>query len=563
MLVTRDTFKESLARMRRDGSPWVDTETTGLRPFPGRGRPADKVCGVAVLACDESFYFPIRHSGGDNITDNQRAELMAALNETECQGGHNYGFDIKAMTSDGLKLPKTIVDTMAGAHLYNENDQKGLKYLGDKYLGANSSAESEDLDKLLRMWGLSKDQMWRLPPEYVAAYAEQDVKLTKSLDFWLRDHLYDVSLYDEVSEFTRVLTRMELTGIQLDLEHMAELRREASRNVRRLDVEILKVAGFPLNPASPKQVSEWLRVQDSTEETLSRLNDPRALLILEHRAWNKAINTNYDRYLELADLDGVLHCNMRGTGTVTGRLSSSDPNLQAVPRWSVQQRVREVFIARPGKTFLELDYSQAELRMLAHYTGDRNQIQGFMDGVDAHSTTAKALGIERQLAKVINLAVNYGAGAQKLADQLNVPFGVARKHLENYHKNFPKTRETASLAARLAEQRGFVRGPSGRRRHLGGKDAPVKDALQNLCQLGVACMVRKLMIEVERTIPQDQASQVLQVHDSILLEVDPKAVKETYSAVRKMAIDQPWSSAPFEVDGKVGERWGLMEKYNG
>lgn len=563
MLVTRETFTESLARAKGRRLV-VDTETTGLCPFPGRGRPADQVCGVALLnEAKESFYFPIRHSGGDNITPEQYVGLIDTLNQADVLVNHNMKFDVEVLASDGLRIPQKMVCTLGGAHLYDENSPKGLKYLGDRYLGADSSAESEELDALLRQWGLGKAEMWRLPPEYVAAYAEKDVILADAWDAYLRDRLYRVDLYDEVSEFTRVLTQMELWGIQLDLEHMAELRREASRNVIRIGKEIHKLCGYPLNPGSPAQVCGWLKTADSTDETLAKLSGPKAELIREWRAWNKGITTNYDKYLELMDLDGALHCNMRNTGTITGRLSCADPNLQAVPRWSPEQRVKEAFTARPGKVFLEFDYSQAELRVAAHYTGDRNQIAGFEAGVDAHTQTAQKLGIARQLAKTINLAIQYGAGAQKIADQLGCDVGRARSLVEQYHRAYPKTRDTARLATSLAESRGYVQTFCGRRRHFNHRDAQSKDALQNIIQASVADIVRRAMIRIHNDIPHDQARQLIQVHDSLLLEVDERFVPETYREVKEIMEDQPWSACPLKIDCKKGKLWGVMEAYDG
>lgn len=563
MLVTRENFSECLNQCRNDRLV-VDVETTGLRPWAGRGRPADQVCGVAVLSGERSFYFPTRHAGGQNIEEGQYRALIDVMGQVRTFVNHNVSFDIKMLTRDGMRFPDKVVDTMVGAHLYNENTSVGLKNFCDQYLGDDSSQQAEDLDRVLRQRGLPKSEMYRLDPALVAPYAEQDVVLADKLDRWLREKLYSEDLYDRGSEFARVLCQMEIWGMPLNLLHMAHLRREAVMACHALSEQIRQEAGFPLNPKSTNQVSAWLKTRDSTEETLSRIKGKHAAnakLIIDYRSWAKSMDTYYDRYLEWMDLDGVIHANLRPTGTETGRLSCRDPNLQAVPRWSESQKVREAFQAREGKVFIEADLSQAELRIAAHYTHDESQIEVFRQGHDFYSALAKELSIDRQTAKTLNLALNYGAGAARIADALKMPEKDAQGIIDRYHARYPNLRKTAKLARTLAESRGYVSDWSGRRRHFNCRDANPKDAFQNVMQMSVGSMMRESMIRVHREIPHDDFRMLLQVHDSILGEVDETKVNEVAKELKGILEHHPWSQVPMKADVKVGKSWGKMESW--
>jgi DNA polymerase-1 len=565
MLVTRENFPECLNQCRSERLV-VDVETTGLRPWAGRGRPADQVCGVAVLSEGKSFYYPIRHAGGLNIEPAQYEALIDLIGRVKIFVNHNTSFDIKMLTRDGMKFPERIVDTMVGAHLYNENTSHALKSFGDQYLGDDSSKEADDLDRILRNRGLSKPEMYRLDPALVAPYAEQDVVLADKLDVWLRENLYSVDLYDKGSEFARVLCQMEIWGMPLNLLHMASLRREAVIACHALSEQIRHEAGFPLNPNSPNQVCAWLKIRDSTKETLSRLkgrHEFHAKLILDYRSWNKACSTYYDRYLEWMDLDGVIHANLRATGTETGRLACRDPNLQAVSRWSESQRVREAFQPREGKVFVELDYSQAEIRVAAHYTQDEKQAEVFRRGIDFYMALATEMNVDRQTAKMINLAMQYGAGAAKLADKLQISQKKAMELVDGYHKTYPGTRKLVNMARNHAEQKGFVTMALGRRRHFNTREVNPKDAFQNVVQGSVAQVIQEAMIRIHKEIPHEDGRMLLQVHDSLLFEVAEKEVAEVINYAQAVMEHQPWCRVPIRVDAKVGSNWGQMEKYIG
>ncbi len=557
MLVTRATFDECLARVTSDRLV-VDTETTGLIPYARSGRPADRVIGVAVKSHDETFYFPTRHAHAKNIDESQYARLVERLSKAEEFVGHNTKFDVAMLAQDGLPLPKVMTDTSVGSFLYNENESHKLKPLGDKYLGVNASHEAEKLDKLLLQWGLGKGDMWRLDPSYVAEYAEQDVKLADSLDVWLRTHLYSPSLYTEVSDFARVLCDMEMTGIWANRETIGFLRHEASTKARGLLTDLQALAGFPINPNSPKQVTGWLKCADSTEATLQKLDHVGASLILDYRAWQKAVDTYYNQYANLVDGRSTIHTRYHPTGTVAGRISSADPNMQAVPRRTEEQKVKDLFQAREGYFFAEFDYSQAEIRLGAHYTGEAAIMEILANRGDIHTIVSKKLGIPRQAGKTINLSIVYGIGAIALSEKLNIEKKKAQEFLDAYHKEYTGFRRVMRAAEKTAEVRGFIQMWTGRRRHFNVREAETRKSFSNLIQGGVGEIVRLAMCRVHKEIPRSSARMLLQVHDSILFEVKI-GEEEVLHEIKGIMEDQPWCRVKMIVDMKVGQTWGGLK----
>lgn len=566
MLVTEDNVASSLRAVEGRQFLVVDTETTGLRPWrslqPGT---QDAVCGVALHNGHESFYFPFRHSGGGNLDLGHLQHLLRIISATPLIYGHNLKFDQHFLAAEGdLKISR-IVDTMFAAHLADENQPLSLKHQADKHLGANSSAEDRKLRDILLSWGYQKNEMWRLSPELVAPYAESDVDLTYKLaQFYDKRFVLEMrNLWGEVNEFGVLVAEMENRGIQLDVPLVRRYLAEAQTRAHDLETIIWRQSNYSARANSPADVARWLGLPDSKEETLVALKSrPGVEQVLEYRSWRKAVDTYYRRYLELVDPDDVIHANFRITGTVSGRLSCSDPNLMAVPRRSEAQKVKDVFVARPGYTFVELDYSQAEIRVAAHYTEEQGIIAELSrrEG-DIHTKVAEQVGISRQTAKILNFSVIYGAGAARLAEQMGVSEKEADTFLRQYHDTYPGYRRMSRAAKTLAEERGFVRLFTGRLRHFTVKDARPKDALNAVIQGGVAEMTRRAMLAVRKTFNFSDARILLQVHDSLLLEVKTELLHDVIAQVRTLMEDQPWCSVPIFVDCKTGPSWGGLESY--
>lgn len=556
MLVNRTNFDECLVQLTSDRLV-VDCETTGLKAYARGSKPADAVAGVAVKSNDRKFYFPVRHSGGKNIEFSQYQRLLRRL-ESALIVNHNTGFDLHMMALDGFAIPKHYIDTLPGTHLYNENESHRLKAFAEAHLGKGSAQEQEDLHKVLHCWGYGPDEMWRLPPEMVEPYACQDVQLADDLDAWLRANLYRPELYDEMNDFGVLLDEMSHRGMWVNRTTLATLRREAMMQSMRWLQEIQALAGRPLNPGSNPQVSSWLRLPNAQDETLALVKSPGAEAIRNFRAWNKAVNTYYDRYPELVDQNWVLHPRIRIDGTVSGRLSCSDPNLHAVPRFCEEQKVKQVFEAREGKVLAELDFSQAEMRVAVHYTGEKALMEMFQKNQDTHTMVAKQLNVPRQVGKTINFSVIYGIGAGSLAQQLNVKESVAGEFLGRYHDAYRGFRSLTKKAKKAGEVRGYIETYTGRRAHFNTQEASPRLAFSRLIQGSVADMVRRVMMRVKTELPE--AVQLMQVHDSLILELDKDGhERDLVLTVKSIMEDQDWCRTPIKADAKMGQTWASMK----
>jgi DNA polymerase-1 len=446
------------------------------------------------------------------------------------------------------------------AYLMDENRPAGLKDNADRYLGGGSE-QSKDLGNLLVLWGLGKDEMWRLPASAVEPYACQDVRLPPLIIEHLKEKADTgtLAVWEELNDLLLVVFDMERVGIHCEAARMSEFSRECMENMRRLEIEMKKVFGHGFNPASPKVVAARLGLPDATEESIMSSKHPFAPLVVEHRAWNKALTTYYNKYRDVMDPHGNVHSSFKIHGTVTGRLSSRNPNMQAVPTWTPQQRVKEVFTAEEGRVLAELDYSQAEIRMAAHYTRDENLMNAVKSGRDIHQETANLTGLPRQAAKMLNFSVVYGAGAASLAPKLGVSESVAYDFLQKYHGAYPGFRDVSRVVERTARERGYISLYTGRRRHFNHPDAETRKGFSNLIQGGVGEMVRRAMVKAHPFVKGRAGFITNQVHDSLWLNLPQEGAEETILGVKKIMEDRQFA-VPIVVDAKMGQDMKNMRK---
>ena len=561
MIVTTENFNSTINSLTKRDLLFVDLETTGLEPFLG-----DKICGIAVLAGDESFYYPFRHIVGDNLPLDYLGKLAPYLSDpSKTYVGHNYKFDLKFLHREGVPLPAKILDTLIAAHLLDEDSKNlKLKSLGAKFFGKAAAEAESVLEDKLNLFGYGKGDMYRLPATDVAPYAEQDViltaKLLKRFEGMLKqENTYE--LFKEVSEFELLITQMELYGIKLDVDKVKSNLAEATSQINKVGFKIRDMRGYAINPGSPIQVQKWLGIADSTSRTLERLNRDEARAVLEYRAWSKVKNTYYSPFLQRMDKDNCIHPTFRMTGTVSGRLSCSKPNLHAVPRKSEIYKVKDCIIAREGYVLAEIDYSQAEIRVGSHYARENKMLDMIRAGVDIHTATAKEVGIDRFIAKTLNFSIIYGIGATALAENLNISEADARKYLNKYNKQFPGFRKLLYDAQNVAKNRGYITMYSGRRRHFTGYEPPYHKAISYLVQGSASEMLRSSMCRIWNEMDRDVVRMVLTVHDSILFEIKKGYQDEVIPEILRIMNDQPWCSSPIKSDADVGESWGTMKAY--
>jgi DNA polymerase-1 len=537
-----------------------------------------KVCGVPVHRGDQSFYFPFRHGEGPNLPLPLLHRLFAeVIRPDRLQTWHHYSYDGKVLAGEGIPLatPEALEDTILAALIMNENeDTFKLEELTAKYIDKDAGTEETALINYIcqRFGGSRKDvkgRLWRCPSRVVAPYGEQDVWSTHRLrEFYdaplKRWNVFDV--WRETCEYQITVIGMELRGITIDMKALTRLKEEAEFEYAYAMKEIEDLAGYPLNPNSPKQVSAWMKIRKTDKQTLKQLgDDPRASLIIRARQWAKADSTYYAPYREYVGRDGILRCNLHLTtpgtrtpgahdkrnGTISGRLSSSDPNLQQIPRESDTYKVKEVFVARPGHALIELDYSQAELRIAAFYSQDGKLASILLSGGDMHGIVSQELNITRGIAKNVNFSAWYGIGAETFSRNYYVPLAQSKIYLANYHRMFPGIKRLQNVMIGRARRHGYIRIFNGRLRHYDdGEFAPVFTAPNNIIQGSVGGIMQRAGNRIRREVPE--ANLTMQIHDAYWLEPTIEDAPHVLNACRRIMQEQEWIAFPMIVDAKQG-----------
>lgn len=579
-----NTFEEVIRRINDASAVVDDVETTGVNPWEG-----DCVAGVALIIPPHktAFYLPFRHGQGFNLPEEWlQGPLVKALSRPDLVHiGHNYKFDTTMQWLEGMEYPGIVEDTMLGAHLMNENEPSfKLERLAGRYTDKNGRAflGQRWLNLVLTDHGLTKGDMWLLTPEQVAPYACYDVYLTHRLHRFYTKHLTRWKLEDmwrDIGFYGTLLSKLEWRGMQLDLERVEYLRDLSDRNAKAAERAIREVAGYPLNMESSKQLQAFLERPSTAIDVLNAIIESpaespetrqRAQWIKEYRAWAKMRGSYYDAFLEYMDSAAVLHPNLFLCGTISGRLSCKQPNMQAIPRTvdpnedelqSAVRRVKECFIARPGYVLVQADYSQAEIRLATHYTKDPTMIRLLTEeGADLHGETAAEMGIPRFAAKRLNFSAIYGIGAATLAVNLGISEEDAANYLQKYHAKRPGFRALYRRAELSAKTRGYIRMWTGRARHYNVPEAEHHKASSNLIQGGVGEVIRIAMSRLDREFSGSDVHQLLQVHDSTMLELPAESAGELLPEIKRVMEDFEFA-VPMTVDIKVGQRWNELETW--
>lgn len=588
LIDTVEAFEKLKSDLLSCMDPVVDTETTGLSIFGNAERAQDHVIGIAVDIGPEAYYFPFRHLQGNNLPMECMNFFKRYLsNPRRTYGGWNYGFDLHMMAMDGIPMAPNFEDAMLAVHLLNENEPNfKLKDISDRYqIGDGSLQESILEDKVFeecqrlglecskspRAANNTKSMMYVLPAEDVEPYACDDVRLTRQWLDMCREALTARGLYDiwkQVNYYSYIITCMEHRGMLIDPKLIHSYQQEAESKSKDALSRLHEAAGFELNPNSSKKVCEFLGVKSSAAEKLVELIDAggeaadRAKLVQEARGWLSVDSRYYTPYLAAIDSDNTLHCSLNLIGTISGRLSCSNPNLQAVAKHTDVFKVKDVFVARPGYTMIQADYKQAEMRLVTHYTKDPIMKDLIEQDADLHTATAERLGIPRNAAKRINFSVIYGIGYRKLAENLRVEESVAKDYLDKYHALYPRFRKLMYQCEDYAKAKGEIRMWTGRTRHFNVPDADPHKAMSNLIQGGVAEIVRVAISRLYPAITDLGGYMLLQVHDSVTFEVPDERLNEALPTIKTIMEDFDFVPR-VGVDIEYGRSWGTFEKWDG
>lgn len=564
-----------------------DTETTGLNLIDSR------VIGISFCFENHSAYYVVIPTNKDEA-DAKLANFKAVLeNPNIAKTGQNIKFDIHMLANHNIKVAGRLFDTMIAHYLINPEQRHNMDFLSKFYL----NYEPISIESLI---GKGKGQlsMTTVSVDKIVEYGAEDADVTWQLKEILFKELEDnnfLELYSKIEEpLIYVLADMERTGITLDDITVKGYTDELRTDVIALEKEIIELCETPdLNVSSPKQLGivlfEKLKLDDkakltktkqysTSEETLEKLKDKHPVIekILEFRSLKKLLTTYIEPLPELINKrTGKIHTSYNQAVTATGRLSSTNPNLQNIPiREERGKKVRQAFIASPGCSLLSADYSQVELRVMAHISNDQNMIDAFNLEADIHTATAAKIfkkqssevtKEERSKAKTANFGIIYGISAFGLSQRLNIPRTEAKQLIDGYFESFPRIKEFMSECVAVAREKGYVETLFNRKRMLddiNSKNAIVRsvaerNAINAPIQGTAADIIKIAMGNIFAKLNQCnlKAKMVLQVHDELIFDVPVNELEEVTQIVTSEMQNATKLLVPLTIDYGVGENW--------
>ena len=544
----------------------MDTETDGLSFLD------NQMVGTGLLAGDRAFYLPFRHREGRNLPEGLIRDMCKTiLRKDRKQVGYHYGFDIKMMAKEGMELPDVFEDAQLRAHTLNENEHSfKMETIAERYID-DKAGEAEDqlVSMLVERFGGAKSTIKRklclLSGEEVLRYGTQDLITTRDIRDWQTPHLKSWELEGiarEVEDFQRTLAQVELDGCYMDRELLGTAGAHAQEMEKQVEAEIHKLAGYKINPRSPKQLKAWLGSPHTKGDYLRTIadEDERAAKLLDYRSWQKVCGTYYKPIANALDEGGYVHPSYRVTGTVSGRLSCGDVALQGIPKAveddsSPYWGVKRLFSAPEGMEFVELDYSQAEIVVMAHYSRDPNLLRILEQGLSMHDVVAREQGIPRPVAKALNFSAQYGIGAPKFAENYGFSLGEARGYLRGYRELFANVVRFSKQCERIGRSRGHIRTWSGRVRHFNAPTAKLHAAANNVVQGAVACALRRAMPRIHKEVPEFRICHTC--HDSVCGYVPKDVALEVSRTAAAIMAEQfhGWCTTEMKVGIQIGPNW--------
>ncbi len=575
----------------------LDTETTSTDSMR-----ADLV-GISLADTPgRAYYIPIGHDqrlpvGQQLPLEVVRAKLGPVLADAHVgKVMHNAIFDMVVLAEHGMPTEGLVFDTMIAAWLLEPGGRGiGLKNQAWQQLGIEMTPIEDLIGK-----GRKKTSMDQLPVAKVAPYSCADADMTLRLVEKLQPALEERAQWDLFSEvevpLVPVLVDMERHGMKVDASYLEVMSRELARRLAELSGEVFNLAGHPFNINSPKQLGEVLfnelnlpvvrRTQTGYSTDAAVMEElapkhPIVPLILEYRQVEKLKGTYVDALPDLINPHtGRVHTSFNQTGTSTGRLSSSEPNLQNIPvRTELGRLVRGAFVAPEGRVLLSCDYSQVELRLLAHFSQDPELLGAFRRDEDVHAATASAIfGVpldqvtpqQRGLAKTINFALMYGISDYGLSTRTDLSVGEAREFIQAYFDRFKGVKDYLESIKAFAYENGYVTTLLGRRRYFpelrsrsvaGQRQAAERAAINMPIQGTAADIVKLAMIHLHRRLAERRlaGTMLLQVHDELVLEVPKDELHDTQELVVHTMENACQLSVPLKVEARVGSNWMEME----
>ena len=565
----------------------LDTETTSINPVDA------ELVGLSFAVEEgKAFYvaIPAERENAQTIVN-----IFKPLYESTeiLKIGQNIKYDMEVLMNYGVRLASPMFDTMIAHYVLQPEQKHNMDILAETLLGY----QTVHIDELIGPKGKGQKNMRDLSPADICDYAAEDADVTLRLYNVLKPRLKETGVddlfYNIEMPLVPVLAEMEMNGVRLDTKALAETSRTLTDRMKQIEQNIYNLAGHEFNIASPKQVGEVLfgemKIVDkpkktktgqfvTSEEVLQQLRSKAPIVddILAHRGLKKLLGTYVDALPKLINpRTGHIHTSFNQAVTATGRLSSSDPNLQNIPvRGEDGKEIRKCFIPEPGCLFFSADYSQIELRVMAHLSGDKNMIEAFREGYDIHAATAARIYKEkiedvsrdqRTKAKRANFGIIYGITVFGLAERLEISRDEAKQLIDGYFETFPEVQAYMEKAKELAREHGYAETFFHRRRYLPDitshnatvRNFAERNAINAPIQGSAADIIKIAMVHIYERFRREgiKSKMILQVHDELNFSVLP----EEKERVEKIVIEEMQNAYPLQVplvaDSGWGENW--------
>jgi len=577
----------------------LDLETTS--PDPMRA----KIVGISfALEPYSACYIPLMHSYLGAPEQLEKKYVLERLkhileNDSIKKYGQNIKYDLIVLKREGVDLSGIYFDSMVASYVLNPSKMNhNLDDIALEYLNYRTVPFSELIGKGKRATTIDKVEVERVIP-YASSDADIALRVAKIMERELREKGLDKLFYEVEMPLVEVLAEMEMNGVIIDVDYIATLSRDFSLRLRELEKEIYKLSGQEFNINSPRQLSfilfEKLNLPvisrtktgaSTSEEVLLQLAEKHKLpqLIIEYRELQKLKSTYLDALPQMVNPEtGRLHTSFNQTVTATGRLSSSEPNLQNIPiRTEDGRKIRRAFIPEKGCLFVSADYSQIDLRVLAHISGDESLRDAFLHNEDIHRRTASELfGVPqeevtpelRRIAKTVNFGLSYGMSPYGLSKDLGVSQTEAKKYIDSYFQKYKGVKNYIEKIVVQARKDGFVSTLLNRRRYLpeiNSKNGSVRGfaeriAINTPIQGTSADIIKVAMIRIREKLKAagSKAKMSLQIHDELLFEVPEEEVDELSHLAKKEMEGAVSLNVPVVADIKVGKNWRDLEETKG
>ncbi|GKS74308.1 DNA polymerase I [Acidovorax sp. SUPP950] len=590
-VLTWEAFDAWLARLQAAELVAIDTETTSLDEMRA------EIVGISwSVEAGTAAYVPLMHDYPDAPAQLPRDEVLARLKPwledgTRKKLGQHVKYDRHVLANHGIEVQGYAHDTMLQSYVLEVHRPHGLGSLAERHLG-RSGIHYEDLcGKGAKQIPFSQVSI-ELAAEYSCEDSDQTLDVHRVL--WPQLQADDKlrGIYELEMASSEALYRIERNGVLVDAPILAQQSHELGQRILQLETEAYEIAGQPFNLGSPKQLGEIFfdklgmpvvkktatGARSTDEEVLEKLAEdyPLPAKLLEHRSLSKLKGTYTDKLAQLAHPStGRVHTHYAQAVAVTGRLSSNDPNLQNIPiRTAEGRRVREAFVAPPGRVIASADYSQIELRIMAHLSGDASLLHAFTEGLDVHrATAAEVFGVEvgqvsseqRRYAKVINFGLIYGMSSFGLAKNLGIETKAAAAYIDRYFQRYPGVKQYMDDTKALAKTKGYVETVFGRRLYLpeinspnGPRRSGAERAAINAPMQGTAAdLIKKAMVAVQDVLDAEKPGvlMIMQVHDELVFELPESEVDWVRREIPRLMAGVADLKVPLLAEVGVGPNW--------